>query len=335
MLIATPVAIKVAKIKHLVDVPDRKRKIHAISTPTVGGVAIFACFVVTFCLFAPVTNVITGNEFRYLMACLIILFYVGLKDDITGLSALKKLIIHLLVGYVLVYLADIRIYDMGGIFGINRLPDPVSYALSIFVYIVIINAMNLIDGIDGLASGIGCLASVLFAIYFYYCGDLFWTTLAMSLAGSLMGFLIFNFHPARIFMGDSGSLVIGFTLSVLAIKMINYTQEPSLDFMQGLSKPVLAMSILAYPLLDTLRVFAVRAFKGISPFSPDKNHVHHILISGKKSHGKVSVLLYVFTLVVVGLNFVWNQTSPTIYFVGMLSSAFLLLQILVWIKKNR
>ena len=118
MLIATPVAIKVAKIKHLVDVPDRKRKVHAVSIPTIGGVAIFACFLVTFCLFAPVTDILTGNEFRYIMACLIILFYVGLKDDITGLSALKKLIIHLLVGYVLVYLANIRIVSMDGIFGI-------------------------------------------------------------------------------------------------------------------------------------------------------------------------------------------------------------------------
>ena len=334
MLIATPVAIKVAKIKHLVDVPDRKRKVHAVSIPTIGGVAIFACFLVTFCLFAPVTDILTGNEFRYIMACLIILFYVGLKDDITGLSALKKLIIHLLVGYVLVYLANIRIVSMDGIFGIYDLPDLVSYGLSIFVYIVIINSMNLIDGIDGLAAGIGCLASALFAFYFWQCGDWFWTTLAVALSGSLMGFLVFNFSPARIFMGDSGSLVIGFVMAVLAIKMINYPSLPEGEYLTGISKPILAMSILAYPLMDTIRVFAIRALKGTSPFSPDKNHVHHILITGKGSHGKVAIFLYCFTLGVVLLNFFWQNFNPTVYFLGMLFSAGILLQSFVWIKNK-
>ena len=309
MLIATPVAIKVAKIKHLVDVPDRKRKVHAVSIPTIGGVAIFACFLVTFCLFAPVTDILTGNEFRYIMACLIILFYVGLKDDITGLSALKKLIIHLLVGYVLVYLANIRIVSMDGIFGIYDLPDLVSYGLSIFVYIVIINSMNLIDGIDGLAAGIGCLGAALFAFYFWQCGDWFWTTLAVALSGSLMGFLVFNFSPARIFMGDSGSLVIGFVMAVLAIKMINYPSLPEGEYLTGISKPILAMSILAYPLMDTIRVFAIRALKGTSPFSPDKNHVHHILITGKGSHGKVAIIAGKPTPISFGKTLIQQYTS--------------------------
>lgn len=334
MLIATPVVIKVAKIKHLVDVPDRKRKVHAISTPTIGGVAIFACFLVTFSLFAPVTDVSTGNEFRYLMSCVVILFYIGLKDDITGLSALKKLIGHLIVGFILVYLADIRIVNMSGLFGIHDLPNIVSYSLSIFTYIVIINSMNLIDGIDGLAAGIGCLASCFFGFYFYQCGDLFWTTLAIALAGSLMGFLVFNFSPARIFMGDSGSLVIGFVMAILAIKMINYQRLPEADYLIGISKPVLAMSILCYPLLDTLRVFATRAMRGVSPFSPDKNHVHHILINGKKSHGKVCLFLFGYTAVVVALNFIWSSLELTWYFLGMLASAGILLQGIVWIKRK-
>ncbi len=334
MLIATPVVIKVAKIKHLVDVPDRKRKIHAISIPTIGGVAIFACFLVTFCLFAPVTNITTGNEFRYLVCCLVILFYLGLKDDITGLSALKKLIGHLIIGFILVYLADIRISNMGGLFGIHDLPNVVSYALSIFTYIVIINSLNLIDGIDGLAAGIGCLACFLFAFYFYHCGDWFWTTLAVSMAGALVGFLVFNFSPARIFMGDSGSLVIGFIVAVLAIKMINYRGLPKAPYLVHLSKPVLAMSILSYPLIDTLRVFMVRMLRGVSPFSPDKNHVHHILINGKRTHSRVSMLLYLYTLVVVALNFFWSDLDKTYYFLGMVGSAAFLLQMLVWVKKR-
>ncbi|WP_170226951.1 MraY family glycosyltransferase [Luteibaculum oceani] len=333
---ATPVVIKVAKIKHLVDVPDRKRKVHVYSTPTIGGVSIFACFLITFCLFAPVTDVNTGNEFRYLICCLLILFYVGLKDDITGLSALKKLIAHLIVGYILVYLADIRIVSMGGIFGLHQLPDIVSYSLSIFTYIVIINSMNLIDGIDGLAAGIGCLASLFFAFYFYQCGDLFWTTLAISLAGALSGFLVFNFSPAKIFMGDSGSLVIGFVLAILAMKLINYPTQPDWEFLRPVSKPVLAMSILSYPLIDTLRVFAIRALNGVSPFSPDKNHVHHILIDdNKRRHGPVAVILYGYCIAVILLNLVWDQLPVTWYFVAMLFSAALLLQALVWIKRLR
>ncbi|MBL4706687.1 MAG: undecaprenyl/decaprenyl-phosphate alpha-N-acetylglucosaminyl 1-phosphate transferase, partial [Flavobacteriales bacterium] len=189
--------------------------------------------------------------------------------------------------------------------------------LSVFAYIVIVNAYNLIDGVDGLAAGIGLINSCMFAGWFYYTGNVPLALLAMILAGALLGFLVFNFNPAKIFMGDSGSMVIGAIISVLAISMINEDESRVRESMGMLAKiptPVFAMSVLVYPLVDTLRVFAVRALKGNSPFSADRNHIHHRLIEAGLSHKQTVLLLYGFNVVVVGASIYFAQDSATISF---------------------
>ena len=189
---------------------------------------------------------------------------------------------------------------------------------------VIVNAINLIDGVDGLAGGIGLIGSATFAYWFYRSGDLPLALLAVGLAGSLLGFLVFNFHPARIFMGDSGSLIIGVTMYVLAMKMIEFPPAKVSLVMQDVSKPVLAMAILSYPLIDTLRVFIIRISKGKSPFSADKNHIHHQLLRLGLNHAQVAFVLYGYTLGLILLSFLMPPHTPNISFLIVGSVAIIL-----------
>lgn len=340
VLLAMPSLIKVAKLKHLVDEPSEARKMHSRSIPTIGGIMIFSAFIFSCFLWYPDHN---GNaieelsQFNYLMATLILLFFVGVKDDIIGMSPVKKLLAHLMVGFILVVMGDIRISSFQGLLGMDiELPEYASYLISIFAYIVIVNAINLVDGIDGLASGVGLIAAAAFGGWFAYLGELHWALVSFSLCGALLGFLIFNFNPARIFMGDSGSLIIGAVLSVLAIKLIESPIEKLPEDFQHVSTPILAMAILAYPLLDTLRVFAIRTAKGKSPLSADKNHLHHKLMERTPSHKKTVITIYIFTLIMIAQAFFIQFPDPNISFAISLGVAalFILFVFKVYPKQN-
>jgi UDP-N-acetylmuramyl pentapeptide phosphotransferase/UDP-N-acetylglucosamine-1-phosphate transferase len=320
VLIATPSLIKVAKLKHLVDEPGDARKLHRRSVPTIGGIMIFAGTIISYCLWFPSSyaSQLGSNyhflsalqDFKYLLACMFILFFLGLKDDIIGVSPSKKLLVHAVVGAILIFLADIRITDFCGLVGVEKIPGWLSITLSLFVYIVIVNSINLIDGVDGLAAGIGFIASMTFGYWFYKNMDLPLALLAVGLGGSLLGFLVYNFQPARLFMGDSGSLIIGVVVYVMAVKMIEFDMLRLPATMNTVSKPVLAMAILSYPLIDTLRVFVIRSMSGRSPFSADKNHIHHKLLSLGCAHWQVSLILYAYTVIVVLLTFQTPAHTP-------------------------
>lgn len=318
VLLATPTLIKVAKLKHLVDEPGEDRKLHTQSTPTIGGVIIFSAFIFSSFLWftLPSQNSVESlQEFMYLMASLILLFFVGVKDDIIGMSPMKKLLAHLMVGFILVVMGEIRITSFQGLLGMDIvLPEYGSILISIFVYIVIVNAINLVDGVDGLASGVVLIASIAFGLWFSFAGDKHWAVVSFSLSGALLGFLVFNFNPARIFMGDSGSLIIGAVVSVLAIELVESpTNFLPLDF-QDVSTPVLAMTILAYPLLDTLRVFSIRAARGKSPLSADRNHLHHQMLDRDKRPKKVVLFVYLFSIIMILQSFFLQFANPNISF---------------------
>ena len=232
VLFTMPSLIKVARMKHLVDEPSEARKLHQRSVPTIGGIIIFAAII-----------------FKFLLASMVLLFFIGVKDDIIGFSPVKKLVGHMVVGYILVVMADIRIKDMHGLFGVYELPITLSIAFSFFVYIVLVNAFNLIDGVDGLAGGIGLIAAISFGWWLYMAGDVAMALLAFVLAGSLVGFLVFNSHPARIFMGDSGSLMIGAILAVLAIRVIDHDTSRLPVYLQQIPTPIFAMAVLAFPVM--------------------------------------------------------------------------------------
>jgi UDP-N-acetylmuramyl pentapeptide phosphotransferase/UDP-N-acetylglucosamine-1-phosphate transferase len=179
---------------------------------------------------------------------------------------------------------------MHGFFGIHELPEMFSLLISYFSVIVIINSFNLIDGVDGLAGTLGLMSSALFGIYFMNAGMEPYYVLAFSLCGSLIAFLIFNFQPAKIFMGDTGSLLVGVVNAILVLKFIDPGEGP-LSVNPIISSPAIGFTILMIPLLDTLRVFAIRIFKRRSPFSPDRNHIHHLLMDRGLSHRTITLLL--------------------------------------------
>lgn len=345
VLYSTPALIKVAVLKRLIDAPSEERKVHKHSIPTIGGIIIYAGTLFAYALWFDVEDRVyydkifrSVNEFKLIIATSLILFFVGVKDDIIGTAPVKKLFAHIVVALILVLMGDIRITGLHGIFGVSDIPYWGSVFISIFTYVVVVNAFNLIDGVDGLAAGIGLLACGAFGIWFVFANEFGYAALSFALAGALSGFLIFNFSPARIFMGDSGSLVIGMFICVLAIKMIEFPTQQLDSFWVRVSKPVFAISALVYPLMDTLRVFIIRAVKGQSPFNADRNHIHHKLLDCKFSHKKTVIIIYIFSLFTIGASILtYFFTVPTYSLLTVVISGVVFLYIVIQLnkKKNR
>jgi UDP-GlcNAc:undecaprenyl-phosphate/decaprenyl-phosphate GlcNAc-1-phosphate transferase len=313
--LAIPVIINVAEMKKLFDVPDA-RKIHQTAITPLGGIGIFAGFIFG-CLLT--INFKASFEFQYFMAATMVIFFLGLKDDILVISPIKKFIGQVLAAFLIIYDGRIQIKSMHGFLGIYDLPEMFSLLITYFAVIVIINSFNLIDGVDGLAGSLGLMSSVLFGIYFLSVNMPSYYILAFSLSGSLLAFLIFNFQPAKIFMGDTGSLLIGSINAILVIKFINVAQSSDVLFPLE-SSPAIGFTILMIPLLDTLRVFSIRIFKRRSPFSPDRNHIHHLLLDRGLSHKAITFLLVSLNMVLVGCVYLERGLGCTI----LISSVFAL-----------
>jgi len=315
--LAIPVIINVAEMKKLFDVPDA-RKIHQFAITPLGGIGIFAGFVFG-CLLT--VNFKSSAEFQYFIAATLVIFFLGLKDDILVISPIKKFIGQVLAAFLIIYYGRIQIHSMHGFFGIHDLPEMFSLLLSYFAVIVIINSFNLIDGVDGLAGTLGMMSSALFGIYFLSKGMAPYYTLAFSLCGSLLAFLIFNFQPAKIFMGDTGSLLIGVVNAILALKFIDPGNGP--EFSRPMeASPAIGFTILMIPLLDTLRVFAIRIFKRRSPFSPDRNHIHHLLLDRGFSHRTITLLLVAVNVSMVVFVYLARSLGTTILILSVIALFF-------------
>ena len=319
VLYSTPALIKVAVLKRLIDIPTEDRKIHKRAVPTIGGIIIYAATLFSFSLWYNIDDLNdfsqiyeSVKEFKILVATSLVLFFVGVKDDIIGTAPVKKLFANILVGLILVLMGDIRITGLHGVFGVNEIPIWGSVFLSLFTYIVVVNAMNLIDGVDGLAAGVGFIAASVFGAWFVFANEFTLAALSFSLSGALLGFLIFNFSPAKIFMGDSGSLIIGMFLSVLSIKLIEYPITRIDNFWVHISNPMIVIAALSYPLTDTLRIFVIRAAKGQSPFAADRNHLHHRLLDAGYSHVKAVIIIYVFSILCVGVSLLSYFINPSL-----------------------
>src|SRR4030095_8241392 len=278
-LLAIPIVLQIAEQKKLFDVPD-ERKVHKMPVPSLGGVGIFGGF-----LLASLLSIqgYLNPEFQYFFAAALVIFFLGLRDDIMILSATKKFIGQIIAASILIHLGDIRLDSMYGLFGFEKLPEGFGLALSYLTIIVVINSFNLIDGVDGLAASLGILTMLVFGTYFFTVHYQAYALLAFAMAGSLMAFMIFNHNPAKIFMGDSGSLMIGLVNAILVIKFINVAHDPVVTFPFTASVAI-GFAVLIVPLLDTLRVFSIRIINGRSPFTPDRNHVHHLLLGSGLGH---------------------------------------------------
>jgi UDP-N-acetylmuramyl pentapeptide phosphotransferase/UDP-N-acetylglucosamine-1-phosphate transferase len=272
---------------------DRKR--HKENIPTMGGISIFAGIAVSFLAFV---GDMPGHNAAQLVAGMVLLFFTGFFDDLIDLKPSRKLVLQF-VASILVILAGFRIESLYGFCGIGELPDAVSWMVTIVFIIAVTNALNLIDGLDGLAGSLMLMSSMIFGILFLQAGDITMAMLSFSICGAVFGFLIYNFHPAKIFMGDSGSLVLGFLLSVQAIALFQH-------FTHGVSDvpaltPALIAAVLFVPLYDVLRVSVIRIITGYSPFHPDRNHVHHMMVGQGFGQRMTTVMIAGFNLMYVGI----------------------------------
>jgi UDP-GlcNAc:undecaprenyl-phosphate GlcNAc-1-phosphate transferase len=327
--LAIPVILQVAEKKNLYDIPD-ERKIHTRLVASLGGVGIFSGFLLASLLSI---QVYLNPEFQYFFAAAIVIFFLGLKDDLVVLSATKKIIGQILAASILIHLGGIRLDSMHGLFGYSEVSQGFGLALSYLTIIVVINSFNLIDGVDGLASSLGILTMLVFGFYFFAVDLQAYALLAFALAGSLVAFIIFNRHPAKIFMGDSGSLMIGLVNSILVIKFINVANSPFAVVPFG-SAVAIGFAILIVPLLDTLRVFSIRIFKGRSPFTPDRNHIHHLLLDRGLSHGKVTLICVSVNIVFILLAFLGRSLGPNYLLLTILVLSFSGLGMLYYSKSR-
>lgn len=299
-----PVIIRVSNMKGLTDEPDGKRKLHQNITPNLGGVGIFAGFIIAY---STTIYFKIPSYFPALIASLTILFFLGIKDDILMIAPLKKLFGQILAAIIIVFLGDIKISGLDGILGIAQMSPFIAKLFSVFVILFIINAYNLIDGVDGLAGMLAIVASYAMGLWFIAGGHYVEAILCLALAGALVGFMFHNFEPARIFMGDTGSLLIGFLLSVAAFRL---TELNSMAGSYVLKSPaVFILSVMSIPIFDTFRIIFVRLSKGTSPFKADTNHIHHILIRSGMRHYQVALTLALINTFIIAISLLihsWN-----------------------------
>ncbi|MEO8414602.1 MAG: MraY family glycosyltransferase [Ginsengibacter sp.] len=320
-----PVIIEVAKDKKLFDEPD-ERKVHKAVVPTLGGLGIFAGFIVASLLGVPSS---VPPVFQYFVAAIMVIFFLGIKDDILILSASKKFIGQLFAAGIIIKFGGIQISDMHGFLGMHAIPHTASMLLTMFTIVVITNSFNLIDGVDGLAGSLGLMTSSIFGAYFIATSQLMYAVMAFSLVGSLVAFLIYNFSPAKIFMGDTGSLLIGLLNAVFVIKFISVAADPGLGFPLQ-SAPAIGFAILIVPLFDTLRVVTMRVLSRRSPFSPDRNHIHHFLLDLGLTHKMIVLTCISSNAIFIALAYFLRFTGTTMVILALSSVSLVMVSIIYY-----
>lgn len=333
-VVSIPVIIKISELKSLMEKPGERRA-HTTPTPTFGGIAIFAAMLISYFLW-PSLDQIDVYRTNLSIVGMTILFFVGIKDDLVGIDPNKKIFFQVLPALILIFFGDLKIDYLYGIMGFHHIEQIISILLTCFIFIALTNAINLIDGIDGLAAGITTIACVTFGGWFLLSGHFDMACLAFALSGALIGFMRFNFSKtSKIFMGNTGSLILGFMLAFFAVRFVNlnasYRFEPTSFF----NAPIIAIVILIVPIFDTLRVFLVRILAGRSPFSADRNHMHHILLDNGLTHAGATAVLCGTSLLNTVLFFLLHSNITNTQSLIILIAMFLLYLLTGFLLKLR
>ena len=309
-----PTIIKISRRKNLMDEPGQ-RSSHERKIPNLGGIALFFAITVT----TPIFAYQLFDNYQFLFSSLVILFYVGVMDDVIVMRAYKKLLAQLLVSTLLVIGSDVRIRNLFGVFGLYELNYFFSVIFSIVTFIILVNAFNLIDGIDGLAGSYGIICFALFGISYYRLGEYNYplVILSSSIIGAILGFLYFNLSEKneKIFMGDTGAMILGFLLTFTAVCFIDIfiaKKEMGIVFYHLKSAPVIAVAILILPIVDTLNVLMIRIKEKRSPFEADKNHIHHKLLRLGLTHKKATFSIIIFYLIIIAITYLLRHIEPNL-----------------------
>ena len=321
-----PSIIFVSKQRNLFDDQHMHRKGHSKQISRLGGIGIFCSFMIITLLFVPQHSSMPIN---FLHTACIILFAMGIKDDIVSVNPSTKIICQFCASALLVIPGEVRLKGFYGIFGIYELPVYGQIILSIMVIMLLINAFNLIDGINTLAASMGILATGTYGIMFALMSEPELSGISFALAGAMGGFMYYNISPARLFMGDTGSMLLGVVTAVLSIKYIDvFFEQQNAIIYQPKSAPAFIIAIVLIPIYDTVRVFALRISKGNSPFRADRNHLHHILTDSGLTHERSALLLVLFNALAIMLVILFDDFG-NLFLITILTALCMLLSSLI------
>ncbi|MFV8226335.1 glycosyltransferase family 4 protein [Christiangramia aquimixticola] len=296
-----PKVLWVTKEKQLVKEINH-RSSHKIDVPSFGGVAFFLVLILIISILQSLRVSYTGN---HLIIGLTFLFMAGLKDDLVVSSAKLKFVSQIFAAGFIIFSPELLLTNLHGFLGFTEIPLWLGYGLKLLVVVALINAYNLIDGIDGLAGIAGIVICSSFAVIFYIINEPYFVLLSVTVVGVLAGFLRYNFSRGdrKIFMGDGGSLTIGFLIAFLSLKILVRNESPALldqGFMSE-NRVLFLAAILFLPIYDTLRVIVLRLIEGKSPFEADRNHLHHVLLDNKLSHKQASLVLGGINILIIAV----------------------------------
>lgn len=295
--------------RQLHDTPDA-RSSHSMAIPTMAGISFFIAliltlfFIKTFDVERVSLNIIAGTT---------VLFAIGLKDDLVVATPRAKIIMEITATLFMLVCSCMQVQTFHGFLGIHQIPEALTYTLVMLMMLTIINAYNLIDGIDGLASTVAIIIFSIYALLFYATHLQFYFLLCLSLIGILLAYLHYNFSITdKIFMGDTGSLIIGFFIGICTLRFLGMQDVLFNPFsFKPENKLIVIAAILWIPLFDMLRVIGVRLYHKKSPFSPDRNHMHHILIDAGLTHFNATMLLgfsnYMLVILIIWLSSIWDS----------------------------
>lgn len=302
-----PVILKISKKKNLMDIPG-ERSSHDTKIPNLGGIALF--YSIGIC--APIFAHELFETYKFLFASLVILLYIGIMDDIMDIKPHNKLFAQIIVAILMVVGSDVRLKNLFGLLGIYELTYVFSVLISIFAFIILINAFNLIDGIDGLAGTFSIISCVIYGLGYFHLGEYNYpmVSLCVIIIGALLGFLYYNLtnNPERkIFMGDTGSMSIGFLLvftTFYFIDLFDYNDNPNIPNYYLATAPVLAFSAIIVPIIDTLSVIIIRLLNKQSPLKADKNHIHHKLLNLGLTHKQATCCIIAYYCMIIVTTYV-------------------------------
>ncbi|MBO4263830.1 MAG: undecaprenyl/decaprenyl-phosphate alpha-N-acetylglucosaminyl 1-phosphate transferase [Bacteroidales bacterium] len=320
-----PVVLSFARRHNIVDKPNQ-RKLQRVPVPVLGGVTIYISLFLSILLAYFLQNY--DPQFFFVLALLTVLFLVGFWDDRKDISPAFRFFVEFLVIWIMMRASGFGIDDFHGLWGIGKIPEGVSIPLSLIAGVGIINAVNLIDGVDGYCSGFVMMASLAFALIFYFGHVPMMFFVAVITVGSIIPFFLHNVFGVRskMFLGDAGSLMLGTLLVMCVFAALAHDSPASRIADSGLSLIALVLAVMAVPVFDTLRVMVARIIRGKSPFLPDKTHLHHLFIEMDFSHLATSGVIVACNAAIVLLELlIWKlgaSVDVQVYFVVAVSLVF-------------
>ena len=325
----------ITRKRKLYDIPDDTRKIHGAEIPTLGGIGIFIGYVITIAFSWPDPH----SFMSFILGSTVILFFTGIYDDIMNMRPSKKLIAQLAASLLTIVFAQVRLENMYGLFGIGAIPYLPAVIITTLVCTFFINVFNFIDGIDGLAGVLAVLYMGILGLIFAQTYHYHMAGTSFALAGATIGLLYYNISPAKIYMGDTGSMFLGFTIFIFSVLFINWCGGEDLARISGyIHTPqngvIIILSMLFLPIFDAIRVFILRASKGRSPLKADRTHLHYYLLDAGFSHTQSVIIIVSTNLLLIILAFVLQDISPyiTLLIITVLTS---IMMFIVYMLRGR